>query len=131
MYCFDTNIVIDIFRGDRELKTRLEAVQRLGVSVSVTTLTLCELFKGAYAAQRQEEALKLVRNFMETATVIEHTPPSCDCFGKDYAALKKSGKLVPEIDLMIGCIAKSSGKILVTRNDKDFRNIPDIRIEKW
>lgn len=131
MYCFDTNIVIDMFRGDRALKARIEAVQHLGVEVSVTTLTLCELFKGAYAAQRQEDALKLVRGFVETVRILEQTSAGCEFFGKDYAALKKSGKLTQEIDLMIGCIAKSNGKILVTRNDKHFKNIPDIRIEKW
>jgi len=131
MYCFDTNIVIDMFRGDKLLRTRIEAVQNIGVDVSVTALTLCELFKGAYAAQRWEEAVQLVHGFMESVSIIDQTPASCECFGRDYAALKKSGKLVPEMDLMIGCIAKTNGKIMVTRNDKHFKNIPLLKIEKW
>ena len=56
---------------------------------------------------------------------------SCELFGKDFASFKKNGKPIPEFDLLIGCIAKAEGKIVVTRDGKHFKNIPDLKVELW
>jgi predicted nucleic acid-binding protein len=131
MYCFDTNIVMDIFRGDKDLQNRLEKVQNLGAEVSITMITLCELYKGVYQSGRRDEALKLVDDFVKSTVVLSHTQKSCQLFGFDCFALREKGKPTQEIDLMIGCIAKAEGKILVTRTEKHFRNIPDLNVEVW
>lgn len=131
MYCFDTNIVIDIFRGDKLLQDKLLLVQKLGAEASITMLSLCELLKGAYQAARKDEALKLVNDFAKSLRLLNLTRTSCDLFGMDHAFLRMEGKTVPEFDLLIGCIAKAEGKILVTRNEKHFKNIPDLKIEVW
>ena len=65
MYCIDTNIVIDIFRGDLKLKNRLEFIQRLGIEVSITFLSVAELYKGVYLSARKDESLLLVEDFLK------------------------------------------------------------------
>jgi tRNA(fMet)-specific endonuclease VapC len=131
MYCFDTNIVIDIFRGDENLRRKLEFVQKMGADVSLTMLSVSELFKGAYQANRRDEALALVNDFIKNVTLLNLNEKSCDLFGMDLNFLKKKGELVPEFDLLIGCVAKAENKIFVTRNEKHFKNIPDLKIEVW
>lgn len=130
MYCLDTSVVVDLFRGDKAIKAKLEEVKRFNVNVSITAPSLAELFKGAYLASRPEEAALLVRDFAKSISLLELSKKSCELFGKDFAFLKKNGKPVPEFDLLIGSIAKAEGKILVTR-DGHFKGIPDLRVEVW
>lgn len=131
MYCLDTSIVVDIFRKDETIKVKLEEIQRLRLGVSITMLTLAELFKGAYLASRQEEAIALVNEFAKSVSVLGLSKKSCELFGNDFAFLKKSGRPIPEFDLLIGCITKAEEKILVTRDAKHFKEIPDLKVELW
>ncbi len=123
-YCLDTNVVIDIFRGDQQLKSKIMAMNKY----AITPIVLCELFKGAFLAQRQEEALKLVNDFVQTVDILDCNYEACELFGKWYADLKKQGKQTQEMDLMIACTALAHHSILVTRNAKDFKHIEGLSV---
>jgi tRNA(fMet)-specific endonuclease VapC len=51
--------------------------------------------------------------------------------GEIKAQLKKNGRMIGPMDLLIGAQAKSKGWILVTRNVKEFKRIPDLGMENW
>lgn len=127
MYCLDTNIIIDILREDERLKSRIFS---LNSQIFTTTLTLCELYKGAYLASRTQDAIKLINNFLDSVDLLTLDTASSEEFGKEFAKLQKSGKMTQEIDLMIATIAKTNNLTLVTRNKKDFENI-NVKIEVW
>ncbi len=131
MYCLDTNLIIALFRGDVTLQKKINTLQQTGIPIAITLFSVAELFKGAYKASRQEEALQLVREFVKNIDVLPFTERSCELFGRDQNYLQKKGKTAPEFDLLIGCVAKAEDYILITRNKKDFENIPDLRLETW
>ncbi len=131
MYCLDTNIVIALFRGDSALQKKISTLQQTGIRVAITMFSVAELFKGAYKATRREEALQLVREFVKSVDILPFTERSCELFGQDHNFLQKKGKTAPEIDLLIGCVAKTENYILITRNKPDFENIPDLQLETW
>ena len=81
MYCLDTNIIIDIFRGDDSLRKKLLMIQNWGADVAITTLTLCELYKGAYLASRRDEATRLIQDFLKSVVLLRHSEKSCELFG--------------------------------------------------
>lgn len=124
MHCLDTNIIIDLFRGDQKIKVAVAQFEHY----CITPIVLCELFKGAYLAAKKEEALKLIEEFISSAEIIEFDEFSCRIFGQQYAHLKKQGKLTQEADLMIGSVARAHNAILVTRNPKDFENIQGLKV---
>jgi tRNA(fMet)-specific endonuclease VapC len=124
--CLDTNIIIDIFRGDVKLQEKVEKLDPR--NVCITPLTLAELFKGANLAQRKSEALALIDDFIQNIDVLDFSEQACVLFGKNYATLARQGKLVQELDLMIGSIALAHNAVLVTRNIKDFVNIKGLRV---
>ena len=128
MYCFDTNIIIDIFRGDEDLKSRLEGLKDL--EIFITPITLCELYKGAYLFHDATEKVKAVDDFLSLFKVLDFDENCCKEFGKEYSRLKKLGKMTSEFDLMIASIAKTNDLILITRNKKDFDNI-NLKTEVW
>ena len=133
MYCLDTNIAIDIFRGDNTLKVKVAEVSARGDLAYITTITLCELYKGAYAIkskQKMENELRVIKEFLQSNDLIALDESSCEEFGKVHFQLSIIGKPIPEPDLMIASIAKSHNLILVTRDKKHFENI-DVKVEVW
>ena len=131
LYCLDTSIVIDIFYGDRSLLSKLEALKNQNVVFCIASISLAELYKGAYLAQKQKEALKLVEEFSQNIEFLDLTKDACKLFGQKYLELKKQGKQTQEADLMIGCIALANNATFATRNLKDFSNIKGLKVMQW
>lgn len=129
MYCFDTNIIIDIFHGDRELAYRLKEINDEDLEIYLTPITLCELYKGAYLINEREE-IKQIDEFISSFVVLDFDINSCKKFGEIYSELKKKGKMTEERDLMIASIVKANNLILITRNKKHFENT-GVKLVVW
>ncbi len=128
MYCLDTNIVIDLFRGEEDTIAKIDTIR--DKVIFITTITLCELFKGAYQSSRKRD-LYVIKNFASSNEIITLCVDSCEIFGEVYLELKKKGKLIPEPDLMIASIAKQNNLTLITRDKNHFKNIPNLSLEIW
>ncbi len=131
LYCLDSSVIIDILRGDASLLAKLEALSSRQSQICITPIVLAELFKGAYLAERQKEALQLVEDFVHSVALLEFNEESAKSFGQKYAELQKQGKQTQEADLMIACIALVHEAIVVTRNKKDFVNISGLKLIEW
>ncbi len=129
MYCLDSNIVALIFRGDEKLREKASSVGP--DSVSITTIALCELFKGAYKSSRAEENINLIHDVLKNYKLLSLDIKSSEIYGMDFIKLEKMGKPTQVLDLMIASIAKANNLILVTKNKKHFENIQSLKIEEW
>lgn len=127
MYCLDTNILIDLIRGDKVIS---ENINNLDGSIFINPITQCELFKGVYLSSKKDEQLDIVEKLIESFEILEFNLDICKEFGKEYSRLSKLGKQIPEFDLIIACFAKVNNLILVTRDKKHFENT-GIKIEVW
>lgn len=129
MYCFDTNIIIDILRGDVSLGSKLEKMK--GISdVFITTISLCELYRGAYGHSNREEKIRLLNQLVSNFNLLSLEQESCEEFGRSYKILEEKGSTTKDFDLMIASIVKSNGFVLVTRDRKHFENL-GVKIEVW
>ncbi len=131
LYCLDTNIIIDIFRGDEELKNKIENLMRDHVDFCINPIILCELLKGANLSKNKVSSMQLIQEFLYSVEVLDFTENACRIFGEKYAELARSGKLTQEIDLMIASIALAHESVLITRNVDHFKNIKDLKIITW
>lgn len=129
MFCLDTNIVIDIFRGDDALKKRMMQFQ--GQRFAITSITLCELFKGAWKSRDKEKAVELITDFYKSVELLEFDIASASLFGLNQSILEKKGSKIPEADLMIASLAMANNRILITRDSRHFKKIPELNFEKW
>lgn len=125
MYCLDTNVIIDVFRGDKKLAFKLSKYQD---SYCITPHVLCELYKGAYLAEKRDNAVFLVRTFEKSAALLDFNQNACELFGKLYSDLRKKGKQTQDFDLMIACVAMAHDVTLITRNKKHFENIKGLSL---
>ncbi len=131
MYCLDTDIVVAFLRGRDEATEKVARLRSSKIEIAITPLTICELYKGAFLSSDKEKNFEVVNSFIERVRILDHTLESCRIFGEDYAYLKKKGVQCQNMDLLIACICKGHNAILLTRNIKDFKNIPNLLLEKW
>lgn len=129
MYLLDTDVIIDFFNNDSSITKNIE--KRKSIPMYITSLTLCELYRGAFLSSNLEEEQKNIFRLLINVEFVPLDKKACKIFGKNNAYLSKTGKLTQEVDLMISSIAISRDLILVTRNKKHFENIPDLKIEQW
>ncbi|MEK6848542.1 MAG: type II toxin-antitoxin system VapC family toxin [Nanoarchaeota archaeon] len=128
MYCLDTNIIIDIWRGDSALKNRISSIGKK--DLFITSITLCELFKGAFLSANTSKDISLINALLDAVSIADFTPNACRFFGAEFSRLKRAKIPLAESDLMIASIAKAKGLILITRDKKDFSNI-NLDFEVW
>jgi len=129
MYLLDTDIIIDFFNNDNSIIKNIE--KRANLSIYISSLTLCELYRGAFLSANPEVEEKNILDLLASTEFVSINKEACKIFGKNNAYLSKIGKITQEIDLMISSIAISKDLVLVTRNKKHFENIPGLKIEQW
>lgn len=127
-YLLDTNICIHYFKGQFEIKQRIE---QIGYDKFVISeITLAELIYGAEKSQKRDKNIAVIDNFSEIITIIPIFP-SINIYAKEKARLRKQGTIISDLDLFIGATAIFSDMTLVTRNVREFERMKNIKIENW
>lgn len=127
-YLLDTNICVHFFRGKFGVSERIEAAKAENCAIS--EITLAELVFGAENSKNPEKNHRLIENFIDLVKVL----PIYDSimkYGTEKARLRKSGTMISDLDLFIGCTAIANDLIMVTENISEFERISDIKIENW
>lgn len=126
-YLIDTNIAIHARDGTNAV---LDKLAEHGGEVLLSALSLAELQRGTYRDSRfttirQARLEVLLRGLpvlpFDASAAVAYDRIIAQCGwvkGRDY-------------DRMIAAHAISSGRVLVTNNEADFRSIPGLSIDNW
>lgn len=129
IYCLDTDILIEYFRGNEKVKNRIKTLSdddRIGV----TWLSFYEFFKGIFVSGKTGEE-RFLRKLLDTSLILEASYESAKSGGEIYAALREKGQLINDADILIASIVKSHGATLVTNNFVHFSRIDSLRVANW
>ena len=63
--------------------------------------------------------------------VVDHFTGSCDISAEIYARLRRAGKTLEDIDLLIAGIALDNDLGVATRNTDHFERIQELTVENW
>ncbi len=127
-YLLDTNICVHFFRGKFNLIDKLESAGLENCAIS--EITLAELVFGAENSLNPQKNYELIEKLTKIVTIL----PIYDAikiYGKEKARLRRSGSMISDFDLLIGCTAVEKNLIIVTENIREFERISNIRIENW
>lgn len=130
MIGLDTSAVIDIFKGEENIKKFLEGNKE---PLAVTIMSYLELFFGINPADpRCITEGKYYDEFFKRIYNIELTKDSCEESSRIFWALKKEGKTIEKFDCVIAALFLKSGitKIL-TRNEKHFGKIKRLNVVSY
>jgi tRNA(fMet)-specific endonuclease VapC len=137
LYVVDTDILSLYQRNQPQVCTRIRLGRQNNLIIKTTVVTVEEQYGGRLAQIRKAqnpEALILAYNLL-TATfslfsqleILKYDRSADDYFRQ----FRQQGIRIGTQDLRIASIALTHGGIIVTRNQKDFGQVPGLTIEDW
>ena len=107
-----SSIVVTIITAEEQMRGRLDVVRRNSTSPRQVQ---------AYAA------LQATIHYFQQIPILEFDQAAYDRF----MALRQQRIRIGSQDLRIAAITLAAGGILVTRNQRDFAQVPDLMLEDW
>ena len=121
-FLVDTCIVIEIFKGNKEIADFLNNLSLFFIS----TIALGELYIGINRVVNKSKHTRKLNEFLKIATVLNVDIESAAIYGEIVAVLYKSGKPIPTNDVWIASIALQNNLTLITQ-DKHFLEINQLK----
>jgi len=130
MIGLDTSSIIDIFKGDPNIRHLLENNKE---PLAVTIMSYLELFFGLNPENPKHMAEgSYYDEFFKTIYNIELTKSSCKEASKIFWKLKQEGRIIDSFDCVIAALFISNGiNKIVTRNSKHFEKIEQLNVLKY
>jgi tRNA(fMet)-specific endonuclease VapC len=125
-YLLDTNVVIELLRGNEGVKTKLASEPEAFVSVVV----LGQLYFGARKSRNVERNVERIEEFVTTISVLGCEHETSRRYGALKQELGRQGRLIPENDKLIAATALQHHLTVVTR-DTHFEAVEELDREEW
>lgn len=126
-FLVDTDWVIDHLNGVGAATQRLRELEPQGLAVSI--ISVAELWEGVLFSRDRKRTEAMFRQFIENMVVVGIDNETCQRFGQVRGTLRKKGKLVGDLDLLIAASSLRHNLTLLTNNRRHFENIDGLRIE--
>ena len=126
----DTDILSYYFKGDKTVVENFEIYLQHYDSISISLITYYEIIGGLLAKNALKQ-LHIFDDFLIDNLIIPLTESSVKISAELYSALRQSGKIIDDIDLLIAGVAIENDMILVTNNENHFKRIPGLNIDNW
>jgi tRNA(fMet)-specific endonuclease VapC len=122
-FLLDSDILIDFLKGKAHAIKRLETLTQR--SIAVSAITVAEVLEGTVDNPvRLQEALKALSKFQIISADFE----IAQRFAQERKLLRKAGKLIDNMDLLIASTALVYNLTLITNNTKDFQRIKALKL---
>jgi tRNA(fMet)-specific endonuclease VapC len=137
MYLLDTNILTALHTGNYKV---INAIKQLeDPNIAITIITKVELIQGRISfllkATNGQDLLRAQNLLSQTESLLSELEivPFDQSAAQQFELLltNKSLRKYGRADLLIASIALANRATLVTRNTKDFQNIPNLKLANW
>ncbi|MBO09556.1 MAG: VapC toxin family PIN domain ribonuclease [Planctomycetaceae bacterium] len=129
-YLLDTNICIYLIK--RAPAKAFRRIQKLRVGdVGISAITFCELQFGVANSAKPEKNQLALMEFLAPVEILDFPAAAGVVYGEVRTKLQRKGKPIGNYDLLIGVHALQAGLTLVTNNTKEFKRIPNLKLENW
>ena len=119
----DTDVIIDFFSGTDPAASTVETLI-LQDKLALTSITVFELYAGVAGKKR----IKQIDDLTSILPVFSFEEKHAGASAKIYNALKKSGDLIGNQDILIAGICVTHDIPIYTRNISHFSRISQLRI---
>jgi len=132
MKLLDTTFLIDLLNGKIVLN-KVEELEK-NFKLFTTELNAFELFVGVFFLEqrKQKELMEKAAELLGRLEILNLDRKASMKAAEISANLIKKGKIIESNDCLIAGIALSNGiKSIVSRNEKHFKRIEGIKVEKY
>jgi tRNA(fMet)-specific endonuclease VapC len=138
MFVLDTDILTLLFAGHPRVSSRRDHVPSAEIAITVVShiQTLQGRFEFLLKAATGDDLLRAqslldrtVRSLSRVETVFDIDAPAA----AEFDRLRRNRRIrkIGRADLLIAAITLAHQATLVSRNLKDFRQVPGLRLENW
>ena len=128
MKLLDSDTCIGLLKGDQAVVKAWRACED---QCALSSMTIGELYYGAFKSTVREEELKRVDRFVDIFPEIRPSRRSMRRFGEIKASLEQKGTRLADADIIIASTAIEEGLSLVTGNVRHYNRIEGLAIENW
>ncbi|MBE9170378.1 type II toxin-antitoxin system VapC family toxin [Pleurocapsales cyanobacterium LEGE 06147] len=128
-YLLDTDICIYWLKGRNEVREKINQLDQS--EIAICSITVSELYFGAYNSSKIEKNLITAETFIQSLPVISLSNETLKKFGQLKAKLRQAGTPVADFDLLIASVAITEDLILVTNNIRHYQRIVGLKLENW
>ena len=126
-YLLDTNVIVEMLRGNRKVIGQIERHGRQNCFIS--EITIAELYYGAIRSENSKhlDDIEIIESLFQIVPLY----PSFLDYAKIRHHLTSTGLGIDTFDMLIGASAVQGNYVLITHNKKHFSRIPKLQLADW
>ena len=98
--------------------------------IGISTITAAELAFGS-ALNPSERNRRVVERALESLAIVPFDVAAARAYGEVRTALHRRGTPIGPLDMLIAAHAIALDLPLATKNVREFRRVPGLRVENW
>ena len=130
-FLLDTGTAGDYLHRRRDVYERAREAVAAGHRVGIGVPVLAELWFGVENSSTRERNAERLRRVLPDLIVWPLTEQAAEEYGRIAAELKRLGRPIGKIDMLIAAIARSLGNTTVVSADRDLTAVPGLTVENW
>ncbi len=130
-YLLDTGTAFDCMFQRLGVHERVREARRRGAVIGICVPVLGEIIAGVEGSASRERTWNVVRHAVEKFVLWPYDKAAAYEFGRLAADLRRRGRPIQQVDVMIAAIAKTLGDCTIVTGDSDFEAVPGLKIENW
>ena len=133
MALLDTTVFVDLRgRGGRRRQEEAEEIIRRllgeGETLFTSQINIAELYVGAELSDEPGTEADAIADFLKWIAIFPFDDRAARSFGRIRADLQRRGRLVGDMDILIGGVALANGESVVTRNPAHFSDMSGLQV---
>jgi tRNA(fMet)-specific endonuclease VapC len=130
-YLMDTGIAQDFINHRNGVRERADIARKEGIRIGICTPVLGELWSDVEGSVSRDRNLRRLQHALSRLVVWPYTNEAAGEFGRVFAELRRIGRPMQQIDIMIAAIAFSLGQCTVVTTDTDLTAVPGLTVVNW
>jgi tRNA(fMet)-specific endonuclease VapC len=130
-YLLDTGIMGDFIDHRRGVAEKARDARHRGWRIGTCIPVVAELFYGAEFSSTREENMRRLQRALSGIVCWPFDRGAAEEYGRLAAELRRMGRPMQTVDMMIAAIALSLGNCTVVSADSDLAAVPGLTVENW
>ncbi len=130
VFLVDTNHLSAAINPVSPVREQFYQQHRLGARFRTCIPVVCEIEVGIQDSSHLDSYRRQLQQLLRKVKLVSLEPTLAQVYGEVYRQLRRIGRPMSQVDMMLAALVRQSGWILLTA-DRDFEALPDIRKENW
>lgn len=130
-YLLDSNALTSLINNREPLTLRAKHVRRQGCRLGTCGPVVAEMLAGIEASASRDANLIRLNRGLSRLKCWPLDRRASETYGRLAAELRRTGRPMQTIDIMLAAIALSLGNCTVVTTDSDLLAVPGLAVENW